>query len=159
MAVYIYFGYANNAKGTYLYLAVPVKTHTWENLECGLQHVQNDATLTIDVNTYTPVTVNKICEIPLLLQEIRQLSHSSTTRAKKLNKSWRWKGSWKYQLCVICLMKGPQHLQKRVLHTEPSSALPFNLKYPLLSIWLYSSCLHLLSYLSVTYILPLSFLQ
>jgi hypothetical protein len=29
VAVYIYFGYANKADGTYLYLAVPVTTHTW----------------------------------------------------------------------------------------------------------------------------------
>jgi hypothetical protein len=28
VAVYIYFGYANKADGTYLYLAVPVTTHT-----------------------------------------------------------------------------------------------------------------------------------
>jgi len=49
---------------------------------------------------------------------------------------------------------GPQPLPKRVLHTVRSSASSLNFQYPILSLRSFSSCLLLLSCLSVTSILP-----
>ena len=60
---------------------------------------------------------------------------------------------------AVCLTTGPQTLPKRVLHTVRSSASSFNLKCLLFSLWLSSSCLHLLSRLPVTSILPSTFPQ
>jgi len=54
---------------------------------------------------------------------------------------------------VLCLMTGPQHLPKQVLHRLRSSASSFNLHYPLVSLRSSSSCLRFLPGLPVTSIL------
>ena len=58
---------------------------------------------------------------------------------------------------AVCLTTGPQSLPKRVLHSVRSKASFLNLQYPLFSLRSSSSCLHLLSRLPITSILPSSF--
>jgi hypothetical protein len=60
---------------------------------------------------------------------------------------------------LVCLTTGPQPVPKRVLHTVRSSASSLDFRYPLFSLRSSSSCLRLLPSLSVTCILPSTFLS
>ena len=73
--------------------------------------------------------------------------------------SW-WKVPvWPSIHSAVRLTAGTQLLSKRVLHRVRSSASSFNLQCLLFSLRPFSSCLHLLSRLPVTSILPSIFLR
>ena len=58
---------------------------------------------------------------------------------------------------LVCLTRGPQPLPKPVLQTVHSSVSSFNLQYHLITLRSFNNCLHLLSCLTVTSILPSTF--
>jgi hypothetical protein len=66
---------------------------------------------------------------------------------------------WIFFLSVACLMTNPHPLAERVHHRTRYCAFSLNLRYPFVSLRSSSSCLHILSRLLLTSILPSLFIS